>query len=98
MLAIALRVEIRIPAAQSLKAKRSVLRPIVEGLRRLGSLSVAEVGFHDVWQRSVIGVAMVASDQSSLDRLIGDLRRYLDGCTEIEILELDATYLEDPEW
>lgn len=98
MRAIALRVELRIPAARSLKTKRSVLRPLIEGLRRLGSFSVAEVDSHDVWQRSVIGVAVVAPDQAHMERLLGDIRRYLDGCIDVEILALKAAYLEDPEW
>ena len=39
----AIRIELHIGAAQSLKEKRSVLRPVIEGLRRNVSLSVAEV-------------------------------------------------------
>ncbi|MFB3110083.1 MAG: DUF503 family protein, partial [Acidimicrobiia bacterium] len=43
----ALRVEIHLPAPQSLKEKRAVLRPVIEGMRRLGSFSIAEVDHHD---------------------------------------------------
>lgn len=96
MHAAALRIELRIPGAQSLKAKRAVLRPIVEGIRRLASLSVAEVDHHDAWQRAAVGVAAVAPDQAHLDRLLGGVRRYLEECFEVEVIEIGLTYLEDP--
>jgi uncharacterized protein len=51
MMAAALRIELRFPNAHSLKEKRSLLKPLVEGLRlRAG---VAEVGFQDSWQVTV---------------------------------------------
>lgn len=96
MHAAVLRIELRIPGAQSLKAKRAVLRPLVEGMKRLASLSVAEVDHHDVWQRAAVGVAAVAPDQAHLDRLLSGVRRYLDECFEVEVLEIGLTYLEEP--
>jgi uncharacterized protein YlxP (DUF503 family) len=97
MRAAALRVELHLPTPQSLKEKRAVLRPIIEGMRRLGSYSVAEVGHHDVWQRAAIGVAIVAPDGTSLAQQVTKLRRYLEGRLEVEILDVLTSELEDPE-
>lgn len=97
MRAAAVKVELHLPAPQSLKAKRAALRPVIEGMRRLGSYSVAEVGFHDKWQRSVIGVAVVAPDGVSLDMQISKLRRYLDACLEVEVVDVRVAELEEPE-
>lgn len=96
MEAAALRIELRIPDARSLKAKRSALRPVVEGLRGLASVSVAEVDHHDAWQRSTIGVAVVASDAPRLDRLIDSVRRYVEDRLEVEVVEIGLTFLEEP--
>ena len=93
----AVLVELFLPAPQSLKAKRAVLRPVIEGLRRLGSYSVAEVGRHDQWQRAEIGVAVVAPDGVSLDMQMNKLRRYLDSCLEVEVVRVAVTELEEPE-
>ena len=93
----ALRVEIHIPTPQSLKQKRAVLRPIIEGLRRLGSFSVAEVDHHDDWQRATVGVAVVAPDGRGLDMQISKLRRYLDSRLEIEVVDVFISELEEPE-
>ena len=97
MRAAALRVELHLPTPQSLKAKRAVLRPFVEGLRRLGSYSVAEVNHHDTWQRAAVGVAIVAPDGEGLAMQISKLRRYLDAQPEIEVLDVLVTELEEPE-
>ena len=62
----ALRVEIHLPAPQSLKEKRAVLRPVIERLRRLGSYSIAEVDHQNDWQRASIGVAIAAPDGTGI--------------------------------
>ena len=94
MIAAALRFEIRIPDSGSLKSKRAVLRPIVEGLRRKVSASVSEVDHHDTWQRSAIGVALVTPDPGSMESLIERVRRYVEEHMEIEVLDCVVTYLE----
>ncbi len=93
----ALRVEVHIPTPQSLKQKRGVLRPILEGLRRLGSYSVAEVGHHDDWQRSSIAIAVAAADGRSLEIHVTKIRGYLDSRGEIEVLDVFKSELEKPE-
>jgi len=93
----ALRVEIHLATPQSLKEKRGVLRPVIEGMRRLGSYSVAEVDHHDDWQRATIGVAVVAPDGRGLDMQISKLRRYLDSRFEIEVIDVFMSELEKPE-
>jgi hypothetical protein len=93
----ALRVEIHLPAPQSLKEKRGVLRPVIEGMRRLGSYSIAEVDHHDDWQRATVGVAVVAPDGRGLYMQISKLRRYLDSRFEIEVIDVFISELEKPE-
>ncbi|HEX6147751.1 MAG TPA: DUF503 domain-containing protein [Acidimicrobiia bacterium] len=97
MRAAALRVELHLPTPQSLKEKRAVLRPFIEGIRRLGSYSVAEVGHHDLWQRAAVGVAIAAPDGRSLAMQISKLRRYLEAQLEVEVLEVLISELEEPE-
>lgn len=93
----ALRVEIRLPGARSLKAKRGLLRPVIEGFKRLGSYSVAEVGGQDVWQSVTLGVAVVARDGRSLEMQIQRLHHYLDSRHEIEVTDIFKSELERPE-
>lgn len=96
MRAAALRVELHLPGPQSLKAKRAILRPVIEGIKRLGSFSVAEVDHHDSWQRAALGVAIAARDGESLAMQIAKFRRYLDTRLEVEVLDIHISEMEDP--
>jgi uncharacterized protein YlxP (DUF503 family) len=93
----ALRVELHLPTVLSLKAKRGVLRPVIEGIRRTGSYSVAEVDHQDDWQRATLGVAVVARDGRSLEMALDGLRRYLGSLPEVEVLDVFRAELEEPE-
>ncbi len=74
-----LRVELSIGEAQSLKDKRRVIKSIKERLTNKFNVSAAEVDAQDVWQRSVIGIALVANESrfvhSCLDKIIDWIRR-----------------------
>jgi uncharacterized protein len=97
MRSAALKVELHLPNPQSLKEKRGLLRPVLEGLKRHGSYSVAEVDHHDTWQRAAIGIAIVAPDGKSLAMQISKVRRYFDVQPEIEVLEIRMSEMEEPE-
>lgn len=94
MWACAIRIEVRLPGVQSLKEKRAVLRPHVERMRRLASISLAEVDGHDLWQRATLGVAIVAPDRRHLHDLIDRVQRYLDSQVDIETVGFEMSYLE----
>lgn len=94
MIVASLRFELRMGMSGSLKDKRAVLRPLVEGLRRLASLSVSEVDHHDAWQRSAVGVAIVTPDPASMEKLIERIRRYVDEHMDIEVVDCVVTYQE----
>lgn len=63
---------------RSLKEKRSVIRPIIERIRRRG-ISCAEVGDHDIWNRSRIGITVVSASSGVVE---AELRGALDLCIE----------------
>ncbi|MHB1987601.1 MAG: DUF503 domain-containing protein [Acidimicrobiales bacterium] len=56
-----LEIELHFPAAQSLKQRRSLLRPIIEGARARYRVAIAEVGHQQLHQRAVLEVAAVAA-------------------------------------
>lgn len=94
MVVAGLRFELHIPMANSLKEKRSVVRPLVESLRRLGSFSVSEVDHHDSWQRCAIGVAIVAPDPGSMDHLLNRVRQRFNEDVDIEVLQTMIEFVE----
>lgn len=62
-------IEIHLPYSQSLKDKRKVIKGLKDRLRGRHNISLAEVDGQDLWQRSVLGIAAVASAKPPLEGL-----------------------------
>jgi uncharacterized protein YlxP (DUF503 family) len=56
---------------------------------------VAEVGYQNAWQRSVVGVALVAADSGRLEVQVEKVRRYVEDNLEVEVCEVAVYYSED---
>lgn len=80
-----LEVHLRIDGAHSLKEKRSVLRPLIEKLRREFHVSVAEVDDNDVWNIATVGVACVATDRTQAGRIIQAVTTAIDEGAEYRV-------------
>jgi uncharacterized protein YlxP (DUF503 family) len=65
--------ELSLPGNDSLKDKRSVLKPLVVRMRREFNVSVAEVGEQDRWRSATLGVAAVSNDQAYVHGLFEKL-------------------------
>ena len=68
---------IGIPAARSLKDKRSVLRGLKDRVRQRINVSVAEVGDQDLWQVAELGFATVAATSERVQERISEIDRFL---------------------
>lgn len=73
-----LSVSIHIPAAQSLKGKRSVLKSLKDKVRRKFNVSVAELDGQDKWQVATLGFAMISSDHRHIDSCLQNILSSLD--------------------
>ena len=69
----------------SLKEKRSVVRPVVAALSKLG-VSVAEAGHLELHRRALIGVAVVAADAAHAHRVLATCEHLIADRPEVEIL------------
>ena len=68
-----LTLEIHLPYAHSLKEKRVVLQKVKSRLRARFNVSVAELDHQDLWQRSLVGVVCISSDQRNLESVLQDV-------------------------
>jgi uncharacterized protein len=82
------RLTLQLADSQSLKAKRQVVRSLVERLRRRFNAAVAEVEEQDTWQTAVIGIAVVSNQAAHADRQIATIVH------EIEATRLDAVVVD----
>jgi hypothetical protein len=92
--ACALAIDIRIPAARSLKAKRSVIKHIVETARSRYGVAAAEVGHHDQWQRAELGFAAVAGSPTHVEEVLDSVERFVWAQAEIDVVGGTRSWLE----
>ncbi|HEX9994086.1 MAG TPA: DUF503 domain-containing protein [Acidimicrobiales bacterium] len=95
MFACALSIDLHLPECRSLKAKRAVVKPIVEGLRRRYHVAAAEVGHADSWQRAELGVAVVSGSQHHASDILDEVERYVWSFPEVQVLATSRSWLED---
>ena len=94
MQVLALRLEIHLPAAESLKAKRSVVKSIVESARHRYGVAAAEVDHQDTWQRAALGFAAVGGSVAHVRDVIDEVERFVWSNPEIDVTEVERTWLE----
>lgn len=63
-----LTIAIQLPGCQSLKEKRSRLKPLIARLHREFNISVAEMDAQDRWSEAVLACALVNSDHKLIQR------------------------------
>ncbi len=87
-----LHVELHLPYAQSLKDKRMVLRRVKDRLQKF-NVAVAEVGHHDLWQRSELAIVAVSTTADHVEQALAAAADEIDRVepglvtrTEIEFL------------
>jgi uncharacterized protein YlxP (DUF503 family) len=87
-----IQLELHIPTSRSLKEKRAVLRPIVEGIRHRFQISVAEVGYQDKWQRALVGMAVVSDSYGHAVEVVDNVERWVWSKPEIEVTRFEVTW------
>ena len=86
------RFQLHIPHSRSLKEKRAAVKPVVEGIRNRFSLSVAEVGYQDKWQRALVGLAVVAGSHAHAAEVVDSVERWVWSRPDVEVAEFDRVW------
>jgi uncharacterized protein YlxP (DUF503 family) len=86
MFAGVLEIDLLLGDVQSLKEKRSLVRPIVAEVRRKFEVSVAEAGHVELHRRALIGVAVVAADAAHCVEVLEGCERLVAARPEVEVL------------
>ncbi len=97
MFASVLVAALRLPLADSLKAKRAMITPILEGARRRHRVSVAEVDHQDQWQRAELAFAVVASGESQARDVLDTVERFVWSFPEVEVVDMWRHWIDGEE-
>ena len=96
MYAAAMRVELRLFDVHSLKAKRGIVKQLIAHINRSFVVAIAEVDHHDLWQRTALGIAAVSGHPGHTERILHEVERQLRSRSDIEVLSVAVSHLEEP--
>src|SRR5438477_12962093 len=85
-------IELHLPGLGSLKEKRGLLKSLIARLHKEFNVTAAEVGFHDVWQSTTLGVATVSTSAAHAQNLLENLIHWIE--TNRPDLEVVDHYVE----
>lgn len=94
MIACLVEVELHIPAATSLKAKRGVVKSLAARLRNDLAVSVAEIDHQDLWQRCTLGVAIAAGSETGARTVAQNVEKIVYREPRIEVIRIDVAVVE----
>jgi uncharacterized protein YlxP (DUF503 family) len=92
---LAMEVELRLRDIHSLKAKRSVIRPIIDGARRRFEVASAEVDHADAWERSALAFATVSGSAAQASQVIDAVERFVWSFPEVEVTSTHRGWVEE---
>lgn len=73
-----LTMRIYIPGCNSLKEKRSRLKPLINRLHREFNISVAEIDHQDTWNQAMIACAVVSNDHSFTQSILQSVVKWVE--------------------
>ncbi len=86
-----LKLTVFLPENHSLKGKRGVIKKIKARVANTFNVSIAECDGHDLWQRAVLGVCQVGTDEPYVDGTLRQVVRFID---EMHVAELGEEDIE----
>jgi uncharacterized protein YlxP (DUF503 family) len=85
------RFDLRIPGCASLKQKRHILKSLTNAIRSRFNVSVAEVDYHELWQRTTIAVAATGAEQYHVRKLMQQVERFVEAWGGVELIDSDLS-------
>jgi uncharacterized protein YlxP (DUF503 family) len=82
-------IDLRLLYSGSLKDKRKIVQAIIARIRSKHNISITEVDYHDLWQRSLIGFSAIVNSISGVDGIISTIEKTVYSFDDVELLFID---------
>ncbi|HVB07134.1 MAG TPA: DUF503 domain-containing protein [Acidimicrobiales bacterium] len=90
-----LTLDLRLPAAMTLKDKRQVLRHLLDTARSRYRVAAAELDHQDLHQRALLGFAAVAADAAHVEEVLDEVERFVWSHPELEVIGSVRSWTEE---
>jgi uncharacterized protein YlxP (DUF503 family) len=84
--------ELHLPASQSLKDKRRIVKSLKDRLHQKFGVSAAEVDHQDLWQRALIAAAVVSGDARHAEEVLASCDRLVRAEPLANIIASETTW------
>lgn len=91
MIVGAVKIELFLPECRSLKAKRQIVKSLIGRLQSRYNISIAEVDFHDLWQRAAIGICYVSQEEHQVRQILQKIEEILHNLNDAVVIRHQAT-------
>ena len=86
------RWELHLPASQSLKDKRRVIKSLKDRLHAKFNVAAAEVDHQELWQRAALAAAVVSGDHRHAEEVLTSCDRLVQSEPLATILASETTF------
>ena len=85
--------ELHLPACQSLKDKRSILKSLKDRMHNRFNVSVGETAHQDLWQRAELTAAVVSTDRRHAENVLREADHLVAGADGARIVDTSTSFL-----
>jgi uncharacterized protein YlxP (DUF503 family) len=81
------QISLSLPGVSSLKAKRSIVRKVLDRTANKFNVAAAEVGLQDTHRQAVLGFAVVSSDRRHANAMLDSIASFVEGAGEAVVMD-----------
>ncbi len=86
-------VELRLSGVGSLKEKRHVLKGLKDKVRHRFDVAVAEVDYHDSWQRATLAVAALSHNSRHANEVVSKAVAFIESLVDGHVIDIEIEIL-----
>ena len=88
-----LQLDLRLHGPQNLKQKRSVIQKVLARCRNRFPASCAEVGHQELWQRALLGFAVVSSSEQVVAPILTRIEDEVLASGELDLVNAETEFI-----
>lgn len=81
------QISLSLPGVTSLKAKRSIVRKVLDRTANRFNVSAAEVAYQDVHRRALLGFAVVSEDRRHANAMLDTIASFVESSSEAVVTD-----------
>ncbi|GAG72382.1 unnamed protein product [marine sediment metagenome] len=70
MIIAIVEIDLFLPYCHSLKEKRSIIKSLIDSLGKKNNISIKEINYKDLWQRSLLGITSICDNTDSAKKFL----------------------------